>query len=255
MPFVHHSENGAGRPLILIHGYCENHEIWSHFSALLAQNFKVITPDLPGFGKSPMPGVPLSIDAIGTDMLEWSRQWEQPVVIGHSLGGYVTLAMVNQEPSLFPGFGLFHSTAYPDPVEKKANRNKVIDFVMRNGVAPFIDSFVLGLFYQKENQFLPEANRIAAQTSPEALVAYAAAMRDRPSYESVLKNFTKPILFIAGEKDSNIPTEQVLAQSKTARLPVFHVLNDVGHMGMFENEPESHKIVTNFSVECQNFLT
>jgi pimeloyl-ACP methyl ester carboxylesterase len=156
------------------------------------------------------------------------------------------LAMVDIQPGRFPGFGLFHSTAYADSEEKKENRNKVIDFVSHNGVQPFIDTFVPGLFYQKENPHVAEIHRIASLTPAETVVAYAAAMRDRPARLELLQTFPKPILMIAGEHDTIIPYEQSSAQSGLMKFPLFYGLQDAGHMGMFENERKTIKIVKNF---------
>src|SRR6185295_19424601 len=141
---IYYEEKGNGRPLVLIHGFCETHEIWDRFAENLSGAFRVLLPDLPGFGKSSIPPTPFTVRDIGLLMLSWldELQLEAPVIIGHSLGGYVVLAMANAQPGRFPGFGLFHSTAYADSEEKKENRNKVIDFVGRNGVQPFIDSYV-----------------------------------------------------------------------------------------------------------------
>ena len=75
---------------------------------------------------------------------------------------------------------------------------------------------------------------------------YATAMRDRPSREKLLETFPKPILIIAGEKDTVIPFETASAQSLLMQFPFFRGLTDVGHMGMFENELESLKIVKDF---------
>jgi pimeloyl-ACP methyl ester carboxylesterase len=252
---VHHRETGAGPPLVLIHGFCETGEIWRRFANKLANKFQVIVPDLPGFGKSPLPSRAFTIDEIGSLMLDWMGRWmpDQPVVIGHSLGGYVTLAMVGQRLAGFKGFGLFHSTSYADSPEKKENRNKVMDFVVQHGVEPYIDTFVPGLFYTRDKPALDYVHRIAAQTSVETLLGYAMAMRDRPSYEKILEHFLNPVLFIAGERDIIVPIDQVTAQSQRAHFPVFRALANVGHMGMLEKEDETVKIIEEFAEFTRHF--
>jgi pimeloyl-ACP methyl ester carboxylesterase len=245
---IYHQEKGTGHPLVLIHGFCETHEIWESMGDKLSDTYRVILPDLPGFGKSPLLPTPFTLQDIGLAMLGWldDLHLDRPVVIGHSLGGYVAMAMVDDEPNRFPGFGLFHSTAYADSKEKKENRNKVIEFVTGNGVQPFVDTFVPGLFYQKENPHVMEIHQMASLTQAETLIAYTAAMRDRPARLTLLETFPKPILMIAGEQDALIPFEQSSEQSSLMKFPLFYGLKDAGHMGMFENEPKSTKIVRNF---------
>jgi pimeloyl-ACP methyl ester carboxylesterase len=248
MSQVYYKEKGEGHPLVLVHGFCETNRIWDRFSENLADTYRVLLPDLPGFGESPLPSTPFTITDIAVKLLNWmdELQVKNPVVIGHSLGGYVTLAMAEEQPDRFPGFGLFHSTAYADSEEKKENRNKVIDFVQRNGVQPFIETFVPGLFYQKKNSFIAEVYEMASQTSSQTLVAYTATMRDRPSRERLLETYTKPILMIAGEQDTIVAFGPSSAQTNLMKFPFFRGLTDVGHMGMFENEPASLKIVKDF---------
>jgi pimeloyl-ACP methyl ester carboxylesterase len=255
MPAVHHVVKGAGPPLILIHGFCETSALWNRFSDALAEKFCILAPDLPGFGRSPLPAVPFTLDDIARLMLEWMVPWNdsQPVVIGHSLGGYVALSMAHHRADRFGGLGLFHSTARADTPEKKENRNKVIDFVNRRGVAPYVDTFVPGLFCKPQNPRFAEVHQMALQTTLPALTAYAAAMRDRAAYDDVLVTFSRPMLFIAGQEDALLPLHQIVGETKLARFPVFHSLPDTGHIGMVEKEGATRKIVEDFMDLCLDF--
>lgn len=248
MSQIFHREMGSGKALVLVHGFCETNQIWERFTENLSDQYRVLTPDLPGFGESALPPTPFTIDDIGARLLNWmdQLQLELPVVVGHSLGGYVALAMAARQPDRFPGFGLFHSTSFADSVEKKENRNRVIDFVRRNGVQPYIDTFVPGLFFRKNNPYIGRVHEIASQTPRETLIAYAEAMRDRPSSENIVATFSKPILMIVGEQDTVLPYEPSVLQTNLMQFPFFCGLTGVGHMGMFENEPESLKIVRQF---------
>ena len=239
---------GQGIPVILIHGFCETHEIWSGFAENLSEKFEVFVIDLPGFGESPIPKVPFSINDIGTIILDWIDQNKivQPVVIGHSLGGYVTLALASQASEKINGIGLFHSTAYPDSDERKANRNKVIAFVKKNGKDLFIDTYVPGLFFDKGNPAIPLVDKIARKTSTQTLLAYTAAMRDRPSSIEFLKSYAKPTLILAGENDSIIPVEAARELARLAPNAALHTLKETGHMTMYESPEEAQAIVSDF---------
>src|SRR5436190_1037643 len=129
MAVISFREYGSGFPIILIHGFPMSKEIWNEFVTPLSVNFKIYTIDLPGFGQSQKP-TSFSMQSVGSDVLKWMKDQNIPpcIVIGHSLGGYVTLSMVSQAPERFAGFGLFHSTGLADTVEKKESRNKVIEF-------------------------------------------------------------------------------------------------------------------------------
>jgi pimeloyl-ACP methyl ester carboxylesterase len=196
---------------------------------------------------------PFSIDDVAAAIVQWIQEMEinRPVLIGHSLGGYVTLAVANRIEKLPAGIGLFHSTALPDTEEKKANRNKVIEFVTRNGVKPYIDTFVPGLFYDKNSSSIPLVNRILSEARAEALTAYLAAMRDRPDSTGVIAKFTKPLLFLCGAKDELIPVETNEKQAKNAQKGTLTVLPGTGHMGMFEAPAESARALALFCDSCR----
>lgn len=249
---IFYTDQGKGFPVVLIHGFCETHEVWTRFAQQLSKDFRVISVDLPGFGKSKsLPKGFSVVDAASKiNELLVKLDIEKCIPVGHSLGGYVTLAMVNQQTSLFSGFGLFHSTAYADSDERKAARNKVIEFVSKNGVPAFIETFIPPLFYDKANPDIPFAVTMALQTTLETLTGYASAMRDRPDLTSVIKKFNNPIMFVAGEKDTVIPPETLQKQAELAAKPNLHVIPNVAHMGMFEKEAETLNLTRKFLVKA-----
>jgi pimeloyl-ACP methyl ester carboxylesterase len=252
MSSISYRTMGEGKPVVLLHGFCESNQIWGVFANLLSQKCQLHIPDLPGFGKSELPAGQFSINDIATIMWDWfdEKKITNPVIVGHSLGGYVALAMTNQRPDSVAGFSLFHSTAKADTQEKKANRDKTIAFVNKNGVAPYIETFVPGLFFNKEHQSIKDVFAIAHTTPKETLVAYASAMRDRPALRNVLDDFDKPILIIAGEKDEIIPLDTLMDQAIQLRKGRLSILSDTGHMGMLESTNRSVEIVTQFVDSC-----
>jgi pimeloyl-ACP methyl ester carboxylesterase len=235
---IFYTDQGKGFPILLIHGFCETHEIWNTFSKELSRDFRVLTIDLPGFGKSELLDNSFSITDVASKVLEWLKQLQikSCVAIGHSLGGYVTLAMVEQQPETLKAFGLFHSTAYADTEERKLSRNKVIEFVSKYGVQTFIESFIPPLFFDQSNKHILPLVKLASQTRPDTLVAYIKAMRDRPDRTNVLQYFEGHVLFIAGERDGGISSESIRKQAELAAKGIVTVLPEVAHMGMFEDE-------------------
>ncbi|MBS1683078.1 MAG: alpha/beta hydrolase [Bacteroidetes bacterium] len=245
---IFYKKSGRGWPVILIHGFCETHEIWDRFAEQLSKKFEIFVIDLPGFGSSPLPVRPFKISDIASGILDWIKQSriQRPVVIGHSLGGYVGLAMAQQKPEIFSGLGLFQSTAYPDSEERKINRNRVIDFVKTHGIDPYIDTYVPGLFFDKGHPAIYTVDEIARKTKIESLIAYTEAMRDRESTIEVLKNFKSPFLMLAGEQDCVIPQEIAKELSTIAPRSTFCLLKNVGHMAMYESPQESLEAVEGF---------
>lgn len=231
-------ERGEGNPVVLIHGFCETHEIWNGFDKKLSKYGRVISIDLPGFGNSPLPHGPLTVDLIGGILLNWLKEKhiEEPVLVGHSLGGYIVLAMAARDPEYCKKLVLFHSSVFADSDEKKANRDKVIDFVTKNGVDPFIQTFVPSLFYNKTHPEVERIRAISTQTSAITLVEYTIAMRDRPSREEFLGKYPYTMLILAGDKDEIIPLDLSKKMASIASKSIFIALPDTGHMGMIESD-------------------
>jgi pimeloyl-ACP methyl ester carboxylesterase len=252
MPPVYFTDSGKGFPVVLLHGFCETHEIWSGVISHLQSSWRVLAVDLPGFGKSNPPAIPDSLDDAADLIISWldSIHIRKCVMLGHSLGGYVTLAVADKKPELLAAFGLIHSTAYADSEEKKANRNRVIDFVQQHGVSPFIESFIPPLFANPQHAQISKVVAIGKTTPPETLVAYTRAMRDRPDRTSVLAGFAGKILLLAGEFDNLIPVASIEEQARYCQQPVVAVLQGVAHMGMLENEAETVSVLRVFLNEA-----
>lgn len=248
MSALYYTEQGKGKPLVLLHGFLENNTLWKEFSQALSLKYRVISFDLPGFGQSPLPHQPFSLTDVGNEIISILKTitQEKIALLGHSLGGYVILAMVEQQPHLFSSFGLFHSTAFADSAEKKEARTKTIEFVNRNGAIAFTSNFIPPLFANPNHEAIGVITKMATLTTKETVVSYLEAMRDRPDRTKVLTDFRGPILLIAGAKDSVIPVDSLKKQSKMTENALLKILEEVGHMGMLEASDESLKTVSDF---------
>lgn len=244
-----------GPAVVLIHGYCEDKSIWSAFTQALGQENRIIALDLPGFGASDLlehTSIENFADVV-KDLLD-HLNIDKCTMIGHSLGGYVTLAFAEKYPNMLDGFGLFHSTALPDTDEKRASRNKTIDFIERKGVLPFASAFVAPLFHisnrpRLENE-IQQITEIAAQTNQNAIIATAIAMRDRVSRIHVLEKTQVPVLFIIGKNDTAVPLNDSIMQSSIPKNSTVQYLEDTGHMGMIERQNETIKTIKAFITIC-----
>lgn len=254
MSGIHFFEKGKGQPVVLIHGFCESGKMWEDFSEKLSKEFRVICPDLPGFGDSPISGDQISLEEVAVILEEWldSNLIENPIVIGHSLGGYVTLALLELMGSRIKAIGLFHSTAFPDDADKKEMRNRTITFLKKNGVEKFVTSFVPPLFPENRraelSRKIESAIEDAKRSSLSGLVAYSAAMRDRKDRVEILRNFSGPKLLIAGTEDGAVKIESSRAQKDA--FSSYAELEGVGHMGMVEERQKTLEIVRNFCISA-----
>lgn len=250
---------GNGKPVVLLHGFGEDGNIWQNQVPALEKKYTLIIPDLPGTGKSELiadmsiEGMAECIKELVTSALPdlpTSRLSDSPasvVVLGHSMGGYITLALTEKYPQLVKAFGLVHSSAYADSEEKKAARQKSIEFIQTHGAYDFLKTAIPGLFMQPENnktcEDLVEAGR---NFTPEALVAYYTAMINRPDRTAILKTCTQPVLFIMGQYDKAVPFEQSLEQSHLPQQSHVYILRNSAHMGMWEEAEKTTEALLEF---------
>jgi len=245
-------EGPATSPVILIHGFAEDGSIWDHQAAYLKNTHRLIIPDLPGSGRSSPLSGDTSMEALAgavKAVLE-AEKVKDGIMIGHSMGGYVTLAFAGLFPGMLKAFGLFHSTAYADSEEKKAARRKGMDFIRKNGAAAFIKQSTPNLFSETSRNQHPEwvttlTDRYAG-FHPDSLIRYYEAMIQRPDRTHVLQQFTGPVLFIMGEQDGAVPLITSLQQSHVPAMSYIHILENSGHMGMMEETSRANLFLEEF---------
>ncbi len=246
---------GEGKPVILLHGFGEDSDVWKYQVDFLKAHFYIIIPDIPGSGLSPVienADIETYCEIIKTIVATELQKFSQKTItmIGHSMGGYVTLSFAEKYPALLHSFGLFHSTAFADSEEKKQARKKAISFILENGAYAFLRTAIPGLFTQKFiNDHSSEVEALtekATDFSGAALIQYYEAMIARPDRTNALKTFPKPVLFVIGEQDNIIPLQSSLQQCYMPVQSHVHILGNSAHMGMWEEKEKSNSVLFDF---------
>ena len=252
---INYRVSGEGSTVVLLHGYCEDQKMWDHFIPLLP-SAKYITIDLPGFGSSEVISN-ISIEGMAEVVMEVLKelQIDNVTLIGHSMGGYISLAFAEKFPTALSGLGLFHTHPYEDSELQKATRNKSIDFLERHGSALYAKQLIPKLFpdgFTKFNNSLLDKLIFRASQFPlEGLINGQQAMRDRPDQSQVLETANYPVQYIIGKKDTTLDEKRLIEQTTLASNSSIHILPAVGHMGMFEAPEETANLVRQFIIHCQ----
>ena len=255
---LYYQSSGQGAAVMLLHGFGEDGSIWG-FQKVLEQHFKVLIPDLPGSGRSQLIA-DMSLEGLA-DAVHFILQQEgieTCILIGHSMGGYITLAFAEKYGHLLKGFGLFESAAFADTEEKIATRRKGIAFINEHGAYNFLKTAIPNLYSpatKQSNPSLIEQQLEAGRNfSNEALVAYYEAMIRRPDRTEVLRRSTVPVLFVLGRHDTAVPLETGIAQCHLPQIAYIHVLDNSGHMGMVEEPERSNTILSEYLSETFGLL-
>jgi pimeloyl-ACP methyl ester carboxylesterase len=252
---IHFTTKGNGHAIVLLHGFTESIHIWDEFAARLSESHKVVRIDLPGHGQSEC------IDKVHSmeDMADCIKELldfiniKHFVLIGHSMGGYVSLAFAEKYQEMIKGLGMFHSTAYEDSKETRNNRIRTNEFILKNHFH-FLCEFIPSLF-TSENQikFKTDISSLVADAknmSVQGVIAANSGMASRPDRTHVLKNIRVPVLFIAGKQDVRIPFDKVLEQIAMPNDCVALILGDVAHMGYIEATEKTYYTVKTFADGC-----
>jgi len=243
---------GNGPAVMLVHGFTEDRRIWNSLLSGIENKYQWIIPDLPGSGDSVYNN---SLKRI-TDFSEFigaileNENIPELILIGHSMGGYISLAFAEKYPDKIRALGLFHSTSYLDSEEKKESRDKNIRFIQNHDPSLFVEQSFPGLFSDSFKVGHPEEIRELvdryANFKRDSLVQYLDAMKNRPATTGVLVAITKPVLFIMGEEDKAVPIKDSLEQCHLPRISYIHILTRTAHMGMIENSSLCNSIVDGF---------
>jgi pimeloyl-ACP methyl ester carboxylesterase len=248
---ISYTVTGSGNPVMLLHGFGEDTTVLQNQIEILQKNYLLMLPDIPGSGASDLTN-DVSMEAIAEmiQQIALAEKIKKFVLIGHSMGGYATLAFAEKYSEILSGFGLFHSTAYADTEEKKSTRRKGIEFINQHGSKAFLNTTTPNLFSEFTKEKNPQLIQSFLQSIPnfsnDALTAYYKAMIARPDRTAVLKNTILPVLFIIGEQDKAVPFEDSVKQSAFSEKIFVHILKNTAHMGMLEETEKANKALLEF---------
>jgi 3-oxoadipate enol-lactonase len=237
-----YEDQGSGDPLVLLHGLCGSSEYWDKAIPLLSAHYRVIAPDLRGHGQSGVSDEPYMMELMANDIAELLEKLaiSKVLLLGHSLGGYITLAFAEKHPDKLNGFGLIHSSGFPDDDKGKANRTKAIEGILEHGIEPFIEGLNPKLFAPAHLETMKETveqiRQIGIATNPLGAMNVLTGMRDRVDRNQVIADAQVHVLLLAGEEDQIIPLDNAFAIDGPHVTQV--KLADTGHMSMQE-QPEA----------------
>lgn len=251
--WVGYDESGAGKSLVLIHGFPLNRLIWKAQWDGLADVAHVIAPDLRGFGESPMVEGNIVIDTYADDVREFldARGIHEPAVIcGLSMGGYIALAYQRRYPAHVAALILANTRAGPDTPEGKAGRDRNIALVKEKGASAIVEVMLPKLLapktFERNLALVEQVKRIMESASAAGIMAALAAMRDRPDSIPTLLEFSTPTLIIAGADDQLIPLSEAEEMKQAARNGTLVVIPEAGHLTPMEQPDAFNHAVREF---------
>ncbi len=246
---ISYTDSGKGAVVVLLHGFLENKHMWNEIIPEISKNKRVLAIDLLGHGHTECLGYihPMELMADAVTAVLKTLRIRKITLIGHSMGGYVSLALAEKNRKMIRGLCLLNSTAASDDTSRKKLRERANKMAQIN-LSNIVRMSFINLFSEKSKKiFNPEiqlALSEALQTSLQGYSACQEGMRIRPNRLSVLKNNHFKKLFILGKKDPVLPVNKGIKEAEETQSET--VVLSGGHMSHIENSDELVRVLNTF---------
>lgn len=223
--------------IALIHGHGVDATVWAGIDAGLSADAPVVTPDFSRVATHT--SIDEYAELLHKHVAAESGETGRILLVGHSMGGYIALAFAEKYPDMTAGLVLFHSTAYADDDDRKAQRQETIDSLNANGAAPFIEKTLPRMVAPSfpASQLQPYID-LYKNLPTDALAAGMTAMMHRPDRTHVLRDARFPVLIVLGEEDQITSFDKTVEQSDLSHQISVAPIERAGHLSMIE-QPET----------------
>lgn len=247
------SEHGS-KCVVLLHGYLESMIVWEEFIPLLTPHMRVVTLDLPGHGISLVNGevhtMEYLADTVGATLEALGI--ERYSVVGHSMGGYVALAMLDKYSQNLESVTLLSSTTTRDTEEKCDRRRREIELI-KAGKKSMMARLVPHAGFAPQNvkrlkDRIEDMEELILITEDEGVIAILGGMIERKDRDEQLRTSSVKHQFIFGRHDYYIPNDVAEELERTHPEALTVWLEESGHMGFIEEPERCAKAIVDFVV-------
>jgi pimeloyl-ACP methyl ester carboxylesterase len=252
-------DRGTGPVVVLVHGFPLDHTMWQHQIEALAGDYRVLSPDLRGFGRSTGASMTTTMQRMADDLAAMldGLGIAQPVTLcGLSMGGYVAWEFWRKYGNRLGALVLCDTRAAPDSPEAAANRRKVADDVMTSGPAPVAESLLPKLFapqsLEKNREVVEQVRRSIESADARAIAAAQRGMAARSDFTDRLGDIDVPALVLVGSEDAITPATEMRAMAEAMPRARFFEIAGAGHMAPLEDPQACNAHLLAFLAEHAN---
>ncbi len=243
---------GSGPPVVLLHPFPADHELWLPAAQALVSRYRVILPDLRGHGDSGVGEGPATMEKHAADIAQVLEREKvgRAVFAGISIGGYVLFEFWRHYRGRVSAMVLCNTKAQPDSPEAKAARLQAAADVIERGTEPFFESMVPKLLGKTTRETRPDlvegALRMMRKMSPEDVALVQRGMAERPDSVPILRTINVPTLLLAGDEDilTGLPEAELMHQNIPGSQ--MKVIPHAGHYSPWEQSEQVGKLLRQF---------
>jgi pimeloyl-ACP methyl ester carboxylesterase len=249
---VRYLEAGAGWPVVLIHAFPVNADMWRPQLERVPEGWRFIAPDVRGFGPDgSVPGV-FTLDDVAADIAAFMDhlKLDRAVIGGLSMGGYITLALARRSPERFDGMILADTKAEPDSADGREGRRKMIELVRTKGPGAVAEQMLPKLLGAgtrvRHPEVVSQVRGMIESISADGIAGALDAMMARPDSTPGLPRISCPVLILVGADDEVTPEGSARAMEKHIERCRVVVLPDAGHLSNIESPDAFSRAVSDF---------
>lgn len=247
---------GQGNAVVLVHGFPLNHEMWNAQIDALSSRYRVIAPDLRGFGQSDVTDGTVTMEDYADDLAELldALSIHEPVVLcGLSMGGYIALEFWRRHRARLKALVLCDTRAAADSSEAAAGRQATADRVLQEGTAFLAETLIPRLFATADRSPEPawvQATRAVIQrTDPRGVAAAARGMAGRADFIPFVGQIRVPSLLVVGQHDAITPPDEMRQLARAMPQASLVEISAAGHMAPLENPAQTNAAILAFLAE------
>ncbi|WP_221348444.1 alpha/beta fold hydrolase [Streptomyces beigongshangae] len=249
-PFLAYGDSGprasTAPPLVLIHGHPFDRTMWAPQVAAFSPDRRVVTPDLRGYGASPVvPGTtPFAVLVEDVAALLDDLRIPEFVLGGLSMGGQIAMEFHRLFPGRVRGLLLADTSPAAETPAGRKSRNATADRLLREGMAGYAEEVLYGMVapYARP-EVAAHVHRMMTGTPPEGAAAALRGRAERPDYRELLTRVGVPTLVVVGEDDGFTPVAEAQAMHEALPDSVLRVVRGAAHLPNLERPADFNEAV------------
>jgi pimeloyl-ACP methyl ester carboxylesterase len=246
-------DQGQGQPIVLAHAFPLDHRVWEWQIRELSARFRVLAPDLRGFGRTTVTSGVVTMEQMADDLAAMldALAIEEPIVLGGlSMGGYVAFQFVRRHRQRLAGLILCDTRATADSEEVRENRLRTAERILNEGTAFLADQMLPRLCcertFRRQPEVVEKLHRMILDQPPEGVAAAARGMACRSDSRDLLERIDCPTLVLVGQFDAISPPEEMEQMARAIPGASIVVVPDAGHMAPLENGQFVNQAIQDF---------
>jgi len=243
---------GDGPPVVLLHPFPANHEIWLPAVPALSSRYRLIIPDLRGHGDSDGGNGPATMAKHAADIARICDEEDigRAVFAGVSIGGYILFEFWRKYRGRVAALILADTRAQAETAESRANRLRAAADVLERGTESFIEAMIPRLLGKTTVENRPDlvasARTMMRKMAPQDINLVQQGMADRPDSVPTLQTINVPTLVLVGDEDLVSPVADAELIRQGIPGAQLKVVSRAGHYAVFEQPQEVGTVMRQF---------